>query len=1055
MHFRSRVGERAVRHGFSAISAIGMGLAVIAPCRAQVAEESAYIPLHPANGQTATVSVEVGGGPATQVLFDTGSNGLRILSSEVGSDIVVTSTQIIYGYGSGLQFEGSLAYGSVTFNEASTPNGQPLTTADPIPFQYVTSCNGSTNLATCQVPTGTSGIMGVGYENRVTSSQDVSFNPLAQLPGNFANGFIVEGWNTLTTASPNAQVVVGLTSANTADFMFVPLSPSPNSTPPDGVNAWDTTLYTCFSVNGAAPICGPALLDTGETTGHFDGTVDPALLEQGDIIKSGNSVAVSVGSLPTLVITTGGEGATYKTTSEERGNTGQLIYQYYTVAFDNVNGRLGFAPLMSLVYGEFYPDSDASFGAPGISVGLDAKLFLNDGFSSSRAFLIGSDAEIKVHEGATAVLSGTLSGANGLVVTGQGTLVLDGLNTYTGGTLVSGGGALLATGDGALGVAGEGVVLQGATLATTDGFLSPNRALVIGGLGGALASEGRTTWGGLIRGDGELHFEQGVWNLTGSGATEGGAHVEAGASLAANGDFSEWNVLVHQGGTLSGTGVVGATEVLGVFAPGNSIGTLTVNGSLALQPGSALAIELGAPGSSDRVDVEGPVTIEGAVLQLTGTGGMVPALGSSYTILTSTGGISGAGFSDVGDPFGSLYPFLDAQLNSGPKSLAVDVVRSTTPFASLAGTANQRSVAQALDQLPATNLLAEQAASLTGVQAPTAFSALSGGIYPSVSTVLVDQSTMLRGIIAERAHVAAGVPPTAAASPLSSGKANRDRADGATGDSGAFWAEAFGNSGNIDGTGNTAAVGIRTGGILVGYDRTFGEGWRIGVAGGYSHDSFSADSLSSSGSSDNYHIAAYGGAVAGAWGLRLGGVFSWNDLSTDRSILFGNFADQLTADYSAHTGQVFGELGYTTSVGELGIEPFAGLAYVKVDTDAFQEAGGPAALYGYSESTAVTYSTLGARIAVPLPLGVPATLRTMLAWQHAFGDTDPVSQLAFGASNASFTESGAPIATDSALIDVGLEMAPTENARLRISYFGQLAENTSINAVKGSFTLRF
>lgn len=1058
------------RHGQLGSIAFGAGLALATPCFAQSADESAYIPLNPGEHDTATVSVEVGGGPATEVLFDTGSNGLRILSSAVGPDVQKTDTMITYGYGSDLVITGVLATAYVTFNEATTPDGSPLTTTAPIAFQYVTetSCKAGSGKTDCQMPEGTSGVMGVGYQNRVSEDQDTAFNPLAQLPGNFASGFIVEGWNTLDTSDPNARVVVGLTPENTAGFVFMDLEADPNSTPPEGANAWSTTVQTCFSVNGAQPpICGPTLLDTGATNGKINGDLDPSVLDSNGQIKKGNSVAVTVGTLPTLVITTDGEGATYSEGDQTRNNTGQLIYEYYTIAFDAKTGRLGFAPMKSLIYGVYEPENDASFGPDGISVGLDAKLILNDGFTSSRAFLIGGDAEIDVKADATATLSGTLSGANGLAVTGHGTLVLDGLNTYTGGTQVTGGGTLRVTGDGALGGAGESVELDDGTLSTIDGFYSPNRTLVVGGSGGALKTDGLATWGGAISGDGTLHFQEGAWNLTGSGATTGGAHVDSGGLLAANGDFSEWEILVHQGGVLMGTGTVGKTEVEGTLSPGNSIGTLKVNGALELASGSALDIELGANGRGDLVDAAGAIIIDGATLHLSRSGNAVLGLGDSSIILTSASGISGSGFADVGDPFGALYPFLDADVSIGATDVQVDVVRSDVPFAALGANANQRSVAGALDRLPLSNRLVEEAASLTAAQAPGAFTALSGGIYPSASTVLMDQSAMTRGIILERA----GVPdlaPVAVAPVGPLGYADGDAASSAfkamppvkavpamAEERSAFWAEAFGDSGSISSTANTAGVDTSSGGLLVGYDHTWASGWRFGFAAGYSHDSFSADDLASSGSSENYHLAAYGGMKSGPWGLRFGGLYTWNDLSVDRQVVFGSLVNQLSADYSARTGQLFAEVGYGANFGGVGIEPFAGLAYVNLDTDGFQEVGGPAALTGLSDSVGVTYSTLGARLTVPLPVGVPAALRAKIAWQHAFGDTDPVALLAFGVGTVPFAETGAPIAEDAALIDAGLEVSPLEQMSLKVSYSGQLAENTSINAVKGSFTLRF
>lgn len=119
-----------------------------------------------------------------------------------------------------------------------------------------------------------------------------------------------------------------------------------------------------------------------------------------------------------------------------------------------------------------------------------------------------------------------------------------------------------------------------------------------------------------------------VGSTAGSGAVLGGAvSVEGGATLAGHGRIAG-DVAVAAGATL---------------APGNSIGTLAVGGDLHLQEGSTLSVGIGAPGpdfdtagTSDRVDVDGDVFLEGATLDVTDTGSLGPGL---YTLLTWGGSL--------------------------------------------------------------------------------------------------------------------------------------------------------------------------------------------------------------------------------------------------------------------------------------------------------------------------------------------------------------------------------------------------------------------------------
>src|SRR5262249_18469658 len=80
----------------------------------------------------------------------------------------------------------------------------------------------------------------------------------------------------------------------------------------------------------------------------------------------------------------------------------------------------------------------------------------------------------------------------------------------------------------------------------------------------------------------------GLGTLTINGTTSypGTTSVLAGR-LAANGNLSSSSALfVGPNGTLGGIGIVPTTTVAGILAPGNSIGTITVNGNLTFMPGS-------------------------------------------------------------------------------------------------------------------------------------------------------------------------------------------------------------------------------------------------------------------------------------------------------------------------------------------------------------------------------------------------------------------------------------------------------------------------------------
>jgi outer membrane autotransporter protein len=269
-----------------------------------------------------------------------------------------------------------------------------------------------------------------------------------------------------------------------------------------------------------------------------------------------------------------------------------------------------------------------------------------------------------------------------------------------------------------------------------------------------------------------------------------------------------------------------------------------------------------------------------------------------------------------------------------------------------------------------------------------------------------------------------------------------------------FWAQGFGAWGRIEGDGNAANVNRSLGAAFVGVDGRFGGDWRLGFAAGYSQSNIAVDARQSSATVDSAHVALYGSKGFGAWNLRGGAAYAHHQIDTRRTILG---LGRTTTEHDGGTGQVFGELGYGFALGNVAIEPFAGLAWVQTRTDGFTEAPSPAALVGRSITESVGYSTLGARFATTFALahGMAVMPRLSAAWQHAFDDVRPVATLAFASGSPEFGILGVPLARDSALVEAGADLRINLRATLGVSYVGQLASNAQDHAIKGKFVWNF
>ncbi len=207
-------------------------------------------------------------------------------------------------------------------------------------------------------------------------------------------------------------------------------------------------------------------------------------------------------------------------------------------------------------------------------------------------------------------------------------------NTYTGGTFITGGTLRLVGGDipednsvgsptqqfsGRLGP-GDLHVASGAAfeLNNFDQTVSALRNDPTSGTGGTvdlgntvagtltINGSSDATFAGTITGSGNVVVDgSGTQTLTGSSTLTGDVSIASGGLLI-NGSFgSGANVLVGTDGLLGGTGsILGNVAVAGTFSPGNSSGTISLEGDLLFDSGAAITFDIGS-GGSDLIEFVG------------------------------------------------------------------------------------------------------------------------------------------------------------------------------------------------------------------------------------------------------------------------------------------------------------------------------------------------------------------------------------------------------------------------------------------------------------------
>ncbi|WP_454619123.1 autotransporter domain-containing protein [Bradyrhizobium cenepequi] len=624
-------------------------------------------------------------------------------------------------------------------------------------------------------------------------------------------------------------------------------------------------------------------------------------------------------------------------------------------------------------------------------------------------------------------------------------------------------------------IEGAGLYRLGANAFTVG---SNNLSTVVGGTiadGGASGGAGASL----------TKIGTGTLTLNGQSTYTGATTVNAGKLVVGDDSHTSASLAsvatVNSGGTLGGIGTIAGLTAAsgGIVAPGNSIGTLNVAGNVNFAAGSIYQVEANAAGQSDRIVATGTATLGGgSVLALAQNGTYAPQ--TTYTILAANGGVAGS-FADVTSSLVFLTPTLGYDANN----VFLTFTRSSTAFPDVAATENQRAVSSALQESSLTSPLVIAVLNQSAAGARQAFDALSGEVHASAQTAMLDDSRYVREAVLGRlrqasftgdagpmAALASGGPQVAAMESMSVSSAlayagaqrsafpmKASPAVPARLPETAFWAQGVGAWGRFDGNGNAASMTRDLAGFFSGVDHRFGANWIAGIAGGYTSSTVRVSDRASSADVATAHLAGYVGATYGALILRGGAAASFSTLDTSRSIVFPNFFDTARARYDATTAQVFGEAGYGLTFGQVALEPFAGLAWVHLDTNSFNETGGSgiAALLGSGTSEDVGYSTLGARIATSFQLtnGMLLTPRASVAWQYALGDVTPTAALAFQSTGANFTVAGVPLARNAALVEGGLDLRVMPQASVGISYVGQLADRVQDHSVKGSFSWKF
>ncbi|HGM6989506.1 autotransporter domain-containing protein [Serratia marcescens] len=641
-------------------------------------------------------------------------------------------------------------------------------------------------------------------------------------------------------------------------------------------------------------------------------------------------------------------------------------------------------------------------------------------------------------------------------------------------------------------MSGEGEVINTAGHTTLNGDLTGLQANVTA-RGGKL----------IIASDINTQKEDDIFEIQTLSAENGGTlilNATAGADVN-NGQGYSSAASIKAGGTLGGNGTLGQTEIQsgGHISPGDgNIGTLTLKRYLNFIGESFYDVDIAGDGRSDQLLVAGKTTIsDRAKVQVTALDPQTSyKTGQSYRILTSDGGIDGQFAAAV-----SKSAFLDVALNHSANAVDLTIAQKDTGgenpggenpggenpggenpggenpggenpggenpggenpggenpgsgkpgiFQTVAESSNQWNTAGALSTLVQSGpslALYNSLLLLSAPEAREAFNQLSGEVYPSMQSNLIAGSTQLFNVLNQRMlrlfdNDSLPIPPLA-----------MSLVQPAQAQNSGVWGQTFSSWGKNSGNGNVGKLDGNTTGFLLGADRKLADhNVRIGGYFGYSRGDYDVDSRRSKADTDNYHLGLYAAGQQDAFSLRGALGYTWHKIEGKRNVDFGGFSDRLKSDYDANSFLAFTEAGYRFGQPEMNVEPFINLSYIRLHTDSFQESGGAAALSVRNETMNTFYSTLGVRGVTELPKNV--SLYGSLGWQHAYGDKNTSSRMAFAGSDA-FVTQGQAVDDNVMVGDIGVSVKLSRAATLDVGYQGQFGADTRVNSVNANLRWSF
>ncbi|WP_422181350.1 autotransporter outer membrane beta-barrel domain-containing protein [Caulobacter sp.] len=367
---------------------------------------------------------------------------------------------------------------------------------------------------------------------------------------------------------------------------------------------------------------------------------------------------------------------------------------------------------------------------------------------------------------------------------------------------------------------------------------------------------------------------------------------------------------------------------------------------------------------------------------------------------------------------------------------AVEIVQAGSSFGALYGLSPQQ-IGPALDQVAG------------AVHGESLLAGMS--VQRQFSAILDDRlSTLRNGRVGDLQQASrAGLGGVQYASngerlPASSALAAQDRPVSSV----RAWGQVFGRIDEQDDDGNASEAHNRLGGAVAGADVALDGGAVLGAALGFGHSELRTKAASQA-QLDVVNLSLYASARFGSAFIDGQANGGWTQTQSRRRIEFGGLDRTATDTSDGWNGGASIRTGFVHQAATYSVEPSIGLRYDHIDRNAVGESGGEdLALRATATDIDALRSTAMVRIQREMMIGTTTVApRLRLGWAHELGDRHAVSTNSFQSGGAAFLVQSNRLDRNRLLTGFDVSATVSDKLRFYVDYGFELGENIQSNTL--------